>query len=67
MTKKQVNSQVNIQRRYTIEKFINGNRFYKSFNNIIDALCYKYIIVLKCRILKRNLILHNINIKKKLI
>ena len=53
MTKRQVNSEVNIKRRYTIEKFINGNRFFKSFNNITDALCYKYIIILRCKVLKK--------------
>jgi hypothetical protein len=49
MTKRQVN----IKRRYTIEKFINGNRFFKSFNNITDALCYKYIIILRCKVLEK--------------
>jgi hypothetical protein len=35
--------------RYTYKKTINGKTYEKQFKNLKDALCYKYIFILKMR------------------
>ena len=35
--------------RWVFNKMINGKRYQKYFETKIDALCYKYIIILKLR------------------